>query len=121
MALPGWTRLCPAISSGGVHKVRHAIFGSILNPSPVTYCHTSRDPLEDVTHLGTPQFLVVRPTCIHTFVFTVYREVCLSSRGFCLEGFVRVGFRPSPILSEYMRYNRTLNITFNFRFHMHEK
>ena len=27
---------------------------------------------------------------------------------------------PSPLLSEYMRYNRKLNITFNFRFHMYE-
>src|SRR6218665_1195342 len=40
--------------------------------------------------------------------------------GFCLEGFVRSGFCPSPLLSEYIHYNRKLNITFNFRFHMHE-
>ena len=36
---------------------------------------------------------------------------------FCLEGFVRGGFCPPPLLSEYIRYNRKLNITFNFRFH----
>src|SRR6218665_1625544 len=57
--------------------------------------------------------------------------VCFSSRGFlfgglsgvwgfCLEGFVRGGFCPSPLLSEYIHYNRKLNITFNFRFHMYE-
>ena len=42
---------------------------------------------------------------------------------FYLEGFVRGSFSPSPLLSEYMytRYNRKLNITFNFRFHMYEK
>src|SRR6218665_3876961 len=55
--------------------------------------------------------------------------VCLSSqrfltggfvRGFCLEGFVRDGFCPSPFLLEYIHYKRKLNITFNFRFHMYE-
>src|SRR6218665_88326 len=69
-------------------------------------------------------------TCIHTLC--LYREVCLSSRGFLSGGFVRVflsgrfkfvrgGFYPSSILSEYIRYNRKLNITFNFRFHMYEQ
>src|SRR6218665_4091684 len=55
--------------------------------------------------------------------------ICLSSRrfltggfvrGFCLEGFVRGGFCPSLLLSEYIHYNRKLNITFNFRFHMYD-
>src|SRR6218665_2445992 len=55
--------------------------------------------------------------------------VCVSSRGvlfgglsgfFCLKGFVRGGFCLSPLLSENIRYNRKLNITFNFRFHMFE-
>src|SRR6218665_1393958 len=44
--------------------------------------------------------------------------VCLGV--FCLKGFVRGGFCPSPFLSEYIQYNRKLNITFNFRFHMYE-
>src|SRR6218665_1202818 len=35
--------------------------------------------------------------------------------------FVRGGFCPSSLLSEYIRYNRKLNITFHFRFHMYEK
>ena len=40
---------CP----GGVHKVRHAIFGQYWPPPPVTLCHTSRDPPRKyVTHLG---------------------------------------------------------------------
>src|SRR6218665_1604963 len=62
---------------------------------------------------------------MHTYI-CFYREVCLSSRGFlsgvfcpgvfCLEAFVRGGFCPSPFLSEYIRYNRKLNITFNFKF-----
>src|SRR6218665_1570934 len=65
-------------------------------------------------------------TCIHTCLyrgFVLVRGgfclgVCLGF--FCLEGFVRGGFCPSPLLSEYIHYNRKLNIIFNFRFHMSE-
>src|SRR6218665_2186138 len=39
---------------------------------------------------------------------------------FCLEGFVG-GFCPLPHLSEYICYNRKLNITLNFMFHMYDK
>jgi len=66
--------------------------------------------------------------------------ICLSLRrfltgGFCLEGFVRDGFCPSPLnrncnrnlqtskaplMLEYIHCNRKLNITFNFRFHVYE-
>src|SRR6218665_917888 len=42
-------------------------------------------------------------------------------RVFCLEGFVRSSFCPFPLLSEYICYNRKLNITLNFRFHMYDK
>src|SRR6218665_265760 len=56
---------------------------------------------------------------MHTYI-CLYREVCLSSQGSCLEDFVRGGFCPSPLLSEYIRNNRKLNITFNFRFYMYE-
>src|SRR6218665_329084 len=64
---------------------------------------------------------------MHTYMSL--QGVCVSSRGFlfgvclgvfCLEGFVRGGFCPSPLLSEYIHYNRKLNITFNFSFHMYE-
>src|SRR6218665_2965765 len=40
---------------------------------------------------------------------------------FCLEGFVRGGFSLFPLLSEYICYNRKLNITLNFMFHMYDK
>src|SRR6218665_3784849 len=67
---------------------------------------------------------------MHTYA-CLYREVCFSSLGFLSGGFVRGFFvwkvlfglvfvRP-PLLSEYISYNRRLNITFNFRFHMYEK
>src|SRR6218665_2970827 len=42
-------------------------------------------------------------------------------RGFCLEGFVWGSFCPFPLLSEYLRFNRKLNITLNLRFHMYDK
>src|SRR6218665_2028103 len=60
----------------------------------------------------------------------MHTYICLSSRRFltgvlsgvfCTEGFVRSGFCPSPLLAEYIHYNRKLNITIKFRFHMHEK
>ena len=99
------------------------LFWTNFDPSPVTHCHTSRDPLlKYVTHLGTPNFLVVGP-CL-------YREVCLSSWGFLSGCFVRgyfvwkflfgVVFVRSPLCQNIIRYNRKLNINFNFRFHMYE-
>ena len=76
-----------------------------------------------VTHLGPPIF---SSTCIHnvfTGGFVLVRGGFLPgglSGVFCLEGFVRGGFCPSIFLSECIHYNRKLNITFNFRFHMYE-
>src|SRR6218665_994501 len=40
---------------------------------------------------------------------------------FCLEGFVQSGFCPFSLLSEYICYNRKVNITLNFMFHMYDK
>src|SRR6218665_1447936 len=45
----------------------------------------------------------------------------LLSGVFCLEGFVLGGFCPYPLLSEYICYNRKLNITLNFMFLMYDK
>src|SRR6218665_931144 len=74
-------------------------------------------------------------TCIHMHTYThayicFYRGVCLSlrwflsrgvlSEGFCLESFVRGCFSPFPYCRN-IRYNRKLNITLNFRFHMYDK
>src|SRR6218665_2160921 len=98
-------------------------FGPILTPSlchtlshisgPPKVCHTSR----------TPQFLVAH-ACIHVFTGCLCKFAGFFVQGlsgvFCLERFVRGGFCPSPLLSEYIHYNRKLNITFNFSFHMYE-
>ena len=65
---------------------------------------------------------------VHTYVFTgrfvlvlgvlVLRVLfgCFLSGSFCSGWFLS-----GPLLSEYIHYNRKLNITFNFRFHMYEK
>src|SRR6218665_2310226 len=77
-----------------------------------------------MSHISDPP--IFSSTCMHT---CLYRGFVLVRGGFCLgfvweffclEGFVRGGFCPSPLLSEYIHYNRKLNITFNFRFHMYE-
>src|SRR6218665_1220577 len=71
-------------------------------------------------HISGPP--IFSSTCIHTYVFT--GGVVLVCVGSCPGGFVR-GFCPGwflsvPVVSEYICYNRNLNITFNFRFHMYE-
>jgi len=45
--------------------------------------------------------------------------VCLSSWCFLSGRFCPGWFLSVPLLSEYIRYNRKLNITVNFRFHMY--
>src|SRR6218665_580316 len=64
---------------------------------------------------------------MHTYMS--FQGVCVSSRGFLFRelfgGFLSGRFRPGwilsvPLLSEYIHYNRKLNITFNFRFYMYE-
>src|SRR6218665_3641801 len=63
---------------------------------------------------------------MHTYICQ-YRGVCLSLQRFLtgvLHGFfvwkVLSGVFVHPLLSEYIHYNRKLNITFNVRFHMYE-
>ena len=84
--------------------------------------------LNDATNIRLQFYAVFHSPNMHTYI-CLYREVCLSSRGsclgvlsggFCLEGFVRGGFCPFPLLPEYIRCNRKLNITFNYRFHRYE-
>src|SRR6218665_976338 len=77
-----------------------------------------------MSHISDPP--IFSSTCIHTCLYRgfvlVHGGFCSGglSEGFCLEGFVRGDFCLSTLLSEYIHYNRKLNITFNFRFHMYE-
>jgi len=53
------------------------------------------------------------------FAGFLFGRVC--QRVFGLEGFVRGGFCPFLLLSQYICYNRELNITLNFMFNMYDK
>src|SRR6218665_452803 len=105
---------------GAVHKVRHAIFGQFLPPPPVTLCHTSQDPPKVCHASRTPRFLVGLVQKSWTKV-PCTNSISIVRGGFCPGGFVRVGFCPFPLLSQHICYNRKLNITLNFMFHMYDK
>src|SRR6218665_3009806 len=116
-------------SSGAVHKVCHAIFGQFLPPPSVTLRHTSRDPPK-VRHTSrTPPFLegLVQKTRTKA---PLYKFCHNCSWGFFSGGlsggvfsgrFCQGWFLSVPVLSEYICYNRKLNITLNFMFCMYDK
>src|SRR6218665_3373446 len=88
-------------------------------PPPVTLCHTSRFPPK-VRHTSrTTRFLVGLVQKSRTKV-PCTNSISIVRGGLCSEGFVRVGFCPLPLLSQYICYNRKLNITLNFMFHMYD-
>src|SRR6218665_519336 len=73
-----------------------------------------------VTHLGTPRKYVTHLGAPPPFTGLLQKSLtkvpCTNSvsifrRGFCPGGFVRVGFCPFLLLSQYICYNRKLNIT----------
>src|SRR6218665_2895168 len=88
-------------------------------PPPVTLCHTSRDPLESTSHISDPP-IFSRPSPKIPDKSPLYKFYLNCSRRFLSRGgFVRVGFCPFPLLSQYICYNRKLNITLNFMFHLY--
>src|SRR6218665_2163078 len=78
-------------------------------------------------------------TYLYAYIYTqMYAYINMSLQGFCLSswgffsgGFFRVFFAQkvlsrvvlvrSPSVRIYIRYNRKLSITFNFKFHMYDK
>ena len=97
-------------------------FGPISTSLPRhTFSHIS-GPLKYVTHLGPPIFSSTKnpdKNLLYNISFNCLRGSCPGI--LCLEGFVRGGFCPFLLRSEYFRYNRKLNITFNFSFHIYDK
>src|SRR6218665_2548828 len=98
--------------------------------TPLSHFVTHPGTPKKVRHTSrTPRFLVglVQKTrtkppvqiLSQLFAGVFMRGVCQGV--FCLEGFVRGGFCPFPLLSEYICYNRKLNITLNVMFHMYDK
>src|SRR6218665_1001109 len=101
-----------------------------FDPPPLSHFVTHPGTPPKVRHTSrTPRFLVdlvqkFRTKAPCTLSVSIVREgfvwgVC--QEVFCLEGFVRVGFSPFPLLSQYICCNRKLNITLNFMFHMYDK
>src|SRR6218665_4001945 len=100
------------------------------HPSP---CHTLSHipgPPQSTSHISNPRFLVVLvqknpdKSPMYKFSLTCSRgllSVCFCQRVFCLEGSVRGGFCPYPLLSECICYIIKFKITLNFMFHMYDK
>src|SRR6218665_275893 len=97
-------------------------------PSPVTLCHTSRDPPK-IRHTSQTPFLegLVQKTRTKA---PCKNSVSIVRGGFCpgvLSGCLLSGrfcpgwFLSVPLLSEYICYNRKLNITLNFMFRVYDK
>src|SRR6218665_3336631 len=89
-------------------------------PGPPKVRHTSRTPRFLV---GLVQKTQTKAPCTNSLSI-VRGGICPGGfvRGvFCLEGFVRRGFCQFPLLSEYICYNKKVNITLNFMFHMYDK
>ena len=108
---------------GAVHKVRHAIFGQFLPPSP---CHTViPEPPESTSHISDPP-IFRRPSTKNPEKSPLVQILSQLFVGGLSEGLLSGRFCPGwllsvPVLSEYICYNRKLNITLNFMFHMYNK
>ena len=111
----GYGNVC-AFGGRPLSTVRHVMFYQFWPPLLVTLCHRSRNPPK-VRHTSrTPRFLVVQKR--HKAPVQISLSIVRGGfvRGFCLERFVRGGFCPFPLLSEYMSYNRKLK---NFKVWRH--
>jgi len=97
------------------------------SPSPsVTLCHTSRDPLKYVAHLGPPNFSSTKTRTKTSCAKSLSMVSGVFVRGVLFWFFVckvlsGVVLSVPPPLLEYLPYNRKLNITFKFTFHMYDK
>src|SRR6218665_249190 len=105
----------------------------MLRSSILPPCHTLSHisgPRKYVTHLGPPPDFSRSSTTNpdknppYKFYLDCSRRFCsrrFCQGVFCLEGFVRVGFCPFPLLSQYICCYRKLNITLNFMLRMYDK
>ena len=102
---------------GAVHKVRHAIFDQFL-PPPLSHFVTHFGTPLKVRHTSrTPPFLVVQKTrtkapCSNSIL--IVRGVFV--QGLCPGWFLSI----PPSVRIQICYNRKVNITLNFMFHMYD-
>src|SRR6218665_3746250 len=90
---------------------------SLVSISMYTFAICIPGPPPKVRHISNPpsRFLVGLVQKSRTKVS------CTNSLSIVRGGFFRVGFCPFPLLSQYICYNRKLNITLNFMFYMYDK
>src|SRR6218665_828832 len=106
------------------------LFLANFYPLPLSHFVTHPGPTKKVRHTSrTPRFFS-RPSTknpdkipLHKFSLNclpgfLSGRICQGVFG--LEGFVRGGFCPFLLLSQYICYNRKLNITLNFMFNMYD-
>src|SRR6218665_1291663 len=94
----------------------------LANFDPLRLSHFVTHPgtlPKSTSHISDPQSFS-RPSTKNPDKTPMYKFSLNCSRGFCPGGFVRGGFCPFPLLSEYICYNRKVNITLNFMFHMYD-
>src|SRR6218665_3917613 len=97
-------------------------FWPILTPLPLSHFVTHPGtPRESTSHVSDPHPIFSRPSTKIPDKSPMYKFYLNCSRRFFPGGFVRVGFCPFPLRSQYICYNRKLNITLNFTFHMYDK
>src|SRR6218665_3950441 len=103
------------------------LFLANFYPLPISHFVTHPGPPKSTSHISDPPIFsrpsTKNPDKSHLYKFSLNCSWGFLSGGFCqgvfcLEGFVWGGFCPFPFLSECICYNRKLNITLNFMFHM---
>src|SRR6218665_3878304 len=88
----------------------------MLTPLPLSHFVTHPGTPQKVRHTSwTPRFLVGLVQKSRT------KAPCTNSLSIVRGAFCPGGFCPFPLLSEYSCYNRKVNITLNFMFHMYDK
>src|SRR6218665_3877823 len=89
---------------------------------PVTLCHAPRAPPESTSHISDPPIFsrpstkILDKSPLYKFYLNCSRR--FFSGGFCPGWFL---FCPFHLLSQYICYNRKLDITLNFMFRIYDK
>src|SRR6218665_2541843 len=92
-------------------------FWPILTPLPLSHFVTHPGTPESTSHISDPLSRVL----VGLVQKSRTKIPCTNSISTVCGGFCPLGFCPFPLLSQYICYNRKLNITLNFMFHMYAK
>src|SRR6218665_446579 len=97
------------------------LFLANFDPLPLSHFVTHPGTPPKVRHTSRTPLIFSRPSTKILDKSPLYKFYLNCSWRFLSGGFVRVGFCPFPLLSQYICYNRKLNITLNFMFYMYDK